>query len=249
MWLQSRQVPTSFSMQRKNLEHLEHLSFVFVVFPPLDHVLSHSLLSSLCSTRTLCFCPSWLWGVRGPQAARRGSMKSVHVQMGSSTCLWPAWVPRATSTVISASKPSAPPPGSICYVSVHSAVQTSAFPAGATRQRWAEFACGSLKGAQTYHWKYSCETVISEWSLDTKVQGSESLWLSLSCVCRSVMGCWAAVWNGCMDVWCSAGDLWPPVRVVWVLPRCLRVLWGFPLCQSILQELYSFQRKVCLVSE
>lgn len=74
-----------------------------------DQVLSCSLPSSLCSTRKLCVCPSWLWGAMGPWAAPRGSTKSVHVRMGSSTCLWPAWVPHATSTVTSASKPSALP--------------------------------------------------------------------------------------------------------------------------------------------
>lgn len=84
MRLQSRQVPISFSMQRKNLEHLERLSFVFVVFPPLTTsclTLSHSLrLDS-----KLCLGSSWLWEP-GPQAAPR-ALRSVHVRTGSSTCL------------------------------------------------------------------------------------------------------------------------------------------------------------------
>nr|XP_017828486.1 gamma-sarcoglycan isoform X3 [Callithrix jacchus] len=60
---------------------------------------------SLCLMLKLCAYPSWCRGRGVPLAARRDSTKSVCVQMGSCTCLWLVWAPRAKRTATSAFEP------------------------------------------------------------------------------------------------------------------------------------------------
>lgn len=128
-----------------------------------------------------CVYPSWPRGLRVPQAACRDSTKSVRVQMGSFTCLWPAWVPRATRTVTSASEPG--PSSTELPASFRWALECrpQAFTPGATRQSKAELARGKEVGPafersserEMYRCKCSRETPWSQsggWTLDTKVK-------------------------------------------------------------------------------
>lgn len=84
-----------------------------------------------------CAYPNWRRGRGVPLAAHRASTKSVRVRMGSCTCLWPAWAPRARSTATSASElPASSQWGELCSAGPRSSHLGSSCTSWKTEEAW-----------------------------------------------------------------------------------------------------------------